>query len=510
MVALRKGDLTLPEVVECRILGADVHGGRLGQVAPCGGQVALFVGLQSAEIGDLLQRRPDVGILRGHRLDGAVGGVVVVRIVVGGDEQRARLRGPRRGGIALQVAREEVDRPVEGPAAQFILQLGVVEEGILGNRSVELLVGRHGEGLHRPLLVARAQVAVGQVVGGILRQLVLGAARLAQPLGRLGIARRAVERETLEVAVVAVRLAARLRIGLEMFERAVVVVQMEPRLGNDPLELRTAFGHRAADQLVAVVDNVAVVALEELDLEQVVRHDRAVGVALLQGREALPRPAVAPLRVVDVGAVVERMVGIFAAVADAVEMVVGPVVVAPGELDIAHADVVLLAARAAQCPVVGPLEVFARTPHVANRAVERRQREAHVVAEDRVGIALLELPERRLGIGRAQLHGAGRQVEVDLLPEQQLLGGQRLPRPEKLVPGIAPPAAVEEVAPPVESRGPLRRLRCCGAERQGESQQQDFRFPHRDIFLMTGKDTNFCPSVRYPRNGICRADIVEP
>ena len=187
--ALRKGDFTLPEGVEGRIFGADVDRRRLGQIALRRTHVAGIVGFQSAEIGDFLQRGADVGILRRKGFDGPVGRVVIVRIVVGGDQQRAGFAYARRRGILLHIARQHVDRAVEGSAAQLILQFAVIEQRILGDRRVEAVVRGHGESVHGGPLVARPQVTVGQMIRGILRQRVLGAARPAQVFRRSAMTR---------------------------------------------------------------------------------------------------------------------------------------------------------------------------------------------------------------------------------------------------------------------------------------------------------------------------------
>jgi len=116
----------------------------------------------------------------------------------GGYQQRPRFVGTGRRGMPLDIFGEHVDGAVESPAAQLVLQLGVIEQGVLGDDGVEPLVVGHGERLHGTLLVAGPQITVGQMVRRILRERVLGAARLAQPLSGLGITGGTVERETHE------------------------------------------------------------------------------------------------------------------------------------------------------------------------------------------------------------------------------------------------------------------------------------------------------------------------
>ena len=473
IVTLRESDFALPESIQRGVFGADVHRSGFREVTLRCAHVARLVGLQSAEIGDLLQRRTDVGIARGHLFDGPVSGVVVAGVVVGGDQQRAGLPHARRRGIAFDIARQHVDRPVEGAATQLVLQFGIVEQRILGHRRVERLVGSHRESLHRRLLVPGAQVTVGQVVGGVLRQGVLGAARLAQPLRGLRIAGRTVEREALQIAGVAVHLPAGLPESREVLQRLVEILQPEPRFGHHALQFGTPLGNSPAGQRLAVFDHVAVVALAEFDLQEVIGNHVAVGVAAQERREGLLRTAVTSFGVVDIGFVVTGVVDVFAAAADAVEIVVGLPVVAPGELDVAHADVVLLAARRAQRLVIGLSEGFAGLFHVPRGTVERTERETHVVGVDRFGITLREFAQGPFGVGTAQLHGAGGQVKFRLLGQQAVRRRQRRPDAQEFLPGVAPASVIEQIAG-APRKGLYFRpgsLRTEGARRKGKGQQ---------------------------------------
>ena len=373
------------------------------------------------------------------------GGVGALFVVARGRPRRGHGRARRRR-IADDVALQQVDRSVEGPVAQLVLQFGVVEQRLLGDRPVETVVGGHGERLHGRPLVAGAQVAVGQVVGGVLREGVLGAARATQPLHGVGIAGRAVEREAHQVVGVAVGRAPGVEEGLQVLDRAVVVVEAEPRLGHHTLDLGAPLGYGPRGERPAAVDHIAVVALAELDLEQIVGNHVAVGVAALERQEGLLGPLGAPLGVVDVGPVVAGVVGILAVGGHAAEVVVGRHAVALGEGDVAHADVVLHTAARRETPAVGALESLARTLHVARRAVVGAQREAHVVGVDRAGIAHLEVAQHRLGVAVAQFDGASCQIEVDLLALGPIVGREGRAGSQELVPGVAPAAEAEQIA----------------------------------------------------------------
>ncbi len=169
--------------------------------------------------------------------------------------------------------------------------------------------------------------------------------------------------------------------------------------------------------------------------------------------------------VVDIGFVVERMVGILAVGADAVEKTVGLVAAPRHEGRIAHADVVLLPAARRERPVIDRGELAGRGVEVALRAVPRSQRETHVVAVDRSGPLLHEAAERSLGLGVAQLHGAGRQVVIDRLAVVAARRAQDPAGTQEFVAGIAPAPRIEEFGTPVEQ--PAERLRGFGRGREG-------------------------------------------
>ena len=310
------------------------------------------------------------------------------------------------------------------------------------------------------------------MVGGVLRHGILGAARPAQPLDRLRIAGRAVEGEAHQVGGVAVELAARLAVGREVLDGLAVLLEAEPRLGDDALDLRPARRHGAPRQGLALGDDITVVALVELDLKQVVRHQIAVGGAAAEPLEALLRTAVLPFGVIDIGFVIERMVGIGTLRRDAVEEVVGLGVVALREGSIARTNVVLLAARRAQPAAVDAPQRLARPGHLPFGAVERTEREAHVVGMDRTRIGRLEGAQRGSGILGAQLHGTDGEVVVGLQPLATVVGRKRRTGREEFVPGIAPAAESEEFPAPLE-RGPDFGRRGPGlsgeeAERRGD------------------------------------------
>lgn len=352
--------------------------------------------------------------------------------------------------MPLDITAQEVDGAVERPAARLVLQLGIVEQRVLGDLGVEPLVGSHGERLHGGLLVAGPQIAVGQVVGGILRERILGAARLAQMLDGLVVAGRTIERKTAQVVGLAIVLAAGILESLQMIERGGEILQTETGLGDHALQLGAPTRHGAPGQFVARVDHILVIALMELDLQQIVRHQLAVGLAVPQSEKALLRTLVIAPDVSDIRDVIERMIGVLAPLGDAIEIAIGAVEIPVGEFGVSHADVELLATRGAQSPIIDRSERFAGTPHVAVGAIIRPQGEKRFVVVHRSGMPDDETPQRPLGILAAQLHGTCRQQEIDLLAGRPIGGIEHLAGDQKLVPGIAPTPEIEQLPPPVD------------------------------------------------------------
>ena len=165
--------------------------------------------------------------------------------------------------------------------------------------------------------------------------------------------------------------------------------------------------------------------------------------------------------------------------------------------------------RRAQRLVIGLRESLAGLFHVPRGAVERTERETHVVGVDRFGITLREFAQGPFGIGAAQLHGAGGQVKIRLLGQQTVRRRQRRPDAQEFLPGVAPAAVIEQVAGAPREGLYFRpgSLRAEGARARVSNEIRNFRICI--VSLNTGKYTNFCPSAHYQRNGICPRVIVE-
>ncbi len=312
-VALGVCYLAQPERRQSVVLGVETHAQRLGERTLRFVQLSCRIGLQTVEIGYLLQRLQGVVIGIRQTLDGIVRLGVVVRIVVSGYEQRARLGHARRRGVKLDVTAQHVDSLVEHASAELVLQLAVIEQSVLGYVAVELRARRHGERPHGVGLVARTQIAVGQMVRRVLRKHVVGAARLTQIIGRLGVKRLPIERITHDVVLHALHLAARALERVHVSGSGVVIPYLEPRFGHHAAYLRTLLGRCALDQGVALVDHGAVVAALEIDLQQIIGHQVAIERTAEQRVEPVAGALVIAVCIRHVGFVIGGMVGIVAA-----------------------------------------------------------------------------------------------------------------------------------------------------------------------------------------------------
>ena len=129
------------------------------------------------------------------------------------------------------------------------------------------------------------------------------------------------------------------------------------------------------------------------------------------------------------------MVGVFALRADAVEIAERLVVIAVGEFDIAHANVVLLLARPAESFVIGLFKslagAFLYRPRRNSRSPARTARRWHRPIRGNA------LRSRRSAASRrgCPTRRHSRQIEVDRLRRLAVGGRKRLPRLQELMPG---------------------------------------------------------------------------
>ena len=142
------------------------------------------------------------------------------------------------------------------------------------------------------------------MVGGVLRQSVVGSARLAQILCGIVVAGRAVEGESVEIIFIPAHFSAGLHESVEVVQRFGIFAQAEPRFGHDPREFGPLAGRCPADQLLAVLDHIAVISLLELNLQQVIGRYLAVSLAFKQSFEPASGPVVLFPRIGDVGLII--------------------------------------------------------------------------------------------------------------------------------------------------------------------------------------------------------------
>ena len=142
-----------------------------------------------------------------------------------------------------------------------------------------------------------------------------------------------------------------------------------------------------------------VIALVELDLQQIEGNDRLIGRIGSQSREPpLGRVQIAP-RIIDIGYIVSRVRQISGIGRAILEIAVGGLRVAAHIGGIARPEIILVVIGKVElvgidrpilvvCPAVIPLLV-----------IERAQRKADVVGTDRIRIVVQKTPEQLLGIG---------------------------------------------------------------------------------------------------------------
>ena len=309
-VALLILDLAKPEETQRIILWTHANLLRLIEFRLCLIIIARNKCLQAIEICNLLQCRTLCSVGIRERLDSLVGHLVVVRVVVGSNEQFTSLVGTLRLGVLGDIAGQHIYRLVECATTRLEEELSVVEEGILRNLVIVLLVGSHCKGLNSLALVVTTDIAVCQVVRGILRQLVATFGNLQESLDSGSVVGRTICRVAENVVLLATHLTTRALIHRDVEERLVVALQTIPRLCHNTHKLRALQLHRAFEQSIAILHHILVVTPRKLNLEEVVRDNLCVVIALFQTLETCVCSLILATRIVDIGLVVDCVVGI--------------------------------------------------------------------------------------------------------------------------------------------------------------------------------------------------------
>ena len=210
-----------------------------------------------------------------------------MRVVICRNKQLTRLLHTCRTGIESNIASQNIDSLIEDTTAQLILQLTVVEQSVLGNILIVRRARSHRKRTHSIGLVARTQVAIGQVVRCILCQHIVRTTRLTQIRQSLGIHRLTLERVTHNIVLQAAHLATRRLVGIHILHRASKVIKLKPRLGHHTANLHGLLLGGVLHQRIATIHHSAIVATLEVNLHQVVRHQIAVDSTLCQSRETI-------------------------------------------------------------------------------------------------------------------------------------------------------------------------------------------------------------------------------
>ena len=197
------------------------------------------------------------------------------------------IRHSLRAWILLYISGQYIYCLVETASTQLILQLAVVKQRILGNRRVKLCIRRHSKRVHCVGLVALTQVAVSQMIRSILCKQVIGTTRLTQIRQRLVVECATVERVTHNIVLHTTHLTTVSLVSTHILLGTGVVIELKPRLRHYSLNLHRLLGGSSRNQSITTLNHIAILALLEINLHNIERHQVAILRTLEQGVKAL-------------------------------------------------------------------------------------------------------------------------------------------------------------------------------------------------------------------------------
>ena len=431
--------LTRPEETQCKILRSyarivlwcilricRVVFTGIVEVHLCTLVVTLLKRLQAFEIDSLTQRRLQRTIAICHRnlTNCHTHLIVIARIVVCCNQQLTCFIRTLRVGISHHIASQDIYRLIKDRSICFEKQLSVVKQCIFQDIFVELtllilrLVGSHRKCVNSLLLVATTDIAVSQVVRSILRQLVSTLYHLEQSVNSLCIVGRAISRITKNVVFLAAHLSARALIHRHIVQRLVVASYAIPRLGNNSHQLGTLNLHRLHQQLIAILHHILVVSTSKLNLEEVVRYNLRVVVAITQRLKTLVGLLEISARIVYVRLIVDCVISIASGRRklreECISLVVCLVVLVRYELDITHSHIVALLVFCRKSLIRYSFEIFASRSILLALAVIHRQHKANLIDVYRLRITTQEGKQYLLRLVIAQFVRTHRQLVIDM------------------------------------------------------------------------------------------------
>ena len=433
-----------------------------------------------------MKRRLYVVIRIGIAYYGIVGRRVILRIVVCRYEILLDLRGLGRIGILGKIAIKHVYRLVETAASQLELQLAVIEQCAAADFIVHPAARSYRKRLHGPRLVARFKVAVRQVVAGILRQCIVGAAHLGQIRCGVAVIALLVERKARYVILAASHVSA---LGLVFFNipvRPIKVGQMKPRLGQHAQKFDTALGRSTCEQLVAIAGHILVIAVRELQLQKVIRHHIGIGAVGGQRGENLPCPPVVSAHVIHIADIIAGMRIVAAFRRHVVQPDAGGIPVFGIEIRMPRLEIVLVPALGVQSVRVHGKKTCERTFVIPLIVQQRTLIEAHLIAPDRVRIFLRECSKSVAGIPAPEFDSAQGAQKIRFAAARNIVGIQMPFRLSEFVFGSCPLAVTHQFACTAQ-----RSVRTTNRKGSRQKTEDTMYFTHNRPFYIFHKNTNF-------------------
>ena len=219
---------------------------------------------------------------------------------------------------------------------------------------------------------------------------------------------------------------------------------MIPRLSDYAHQLCALHINRLMHQRISVFHDIGIIALRKLNLEEVVRDNLSIVVAILQSLKTLRRLLILAARIVYIRLIVDCMVSIVACERELREMVIRLIVVTRDKLDVALTHIVLLLIVRAQSLVVDNIQEASGTSKLLALAEVHRQHKANLVGIWRLRIATQECEQDLLQVVIAQLRRTTRQRKVNIVHHRLIINRNLLAQIVERVTSLAISAEIHK------------------------------------------------------------------
>ena len=193
---------------------------------------------------------------------------------------------------------------------------------------------------------------------------------------------------------------------------------MKPRLRHNALNLHRLLGCCGQNQLIATLHHLAVLALLEINLQDVKRHQVVILLALIQRVETLARRLILATRVGDVGVVICSVLGILALGLNAVEILLRLRIVALHKGEVTHSQVISLTLLWRERLVIHLQQLLLRKCRIGSHRWTCRICELHLVLINRASVLRDESLQATLCILHLEFVVTQREIVINLLPHQ--------------------------------------------------------------------------------------------